>query len=246
MVTVSFGGPLEFGVAGLGDSVPRDAQNDGVPADAIVTASIAPASTLFSIASVTAYNVAVVDVPPGELPPGHVGPPPKQRVYTETRHSDGKAPLFVLKGQAVGVRVALTVPTSAVMPGDVAATLTIQGDTWDQAAAVALRGSLLAVDESTPIGEKWRELGALAFSGAVLANAQTMSDGLGAFQTFSNGAIVYSPDFGAVWLAQPVFAKLNAPEVAQGRSASGDNIRDYLGYPTDDTFPTIEPGGHVW
>jgi hypothetical protein len=64
---VSFGGPLEFGVAGLGDSVARDAQNDSVPADAIVTVSIAPASTLFSIASVTAYNIALVDVPPGDV-----------------------------------------------------------------------------------------------------------------------------------------------------------------------------------
>lgn len=51
MATVSFGGPLEFGVAGFGDSVTREAQNDRVPADAVVTASIAPASTTFSIAS---------------------------------------------------------------------------------------------------------------------------------------------------------------------------------------------------
>lgn len=245
MATVSFGGPLEFGVAGFGDSIVRDAHSDSVPADAIVTASIAPASTLFSIASVTAYNIALVDVPPSELPPGHVGPPPKQKVYTETGHSDGKTPLHVHKGQEVDVRVELAVPTSAVTPGDVAATLAIHGDAWGKAAEVALHGMLLTVDEGTPIGEKWRELGALAFSGAVLANAQTMLDALGAFQTFANGAIVYSPDFGAVWLAQPVFAKLNAPEVAQGQGANGENIRDYLGYPTGDTFPTIELGGQA-
>jgi uncharacterized protein with LGFP repeats len=109
----------------------------------------------------------------------------------------------------------------------------------------ALHSTLFTVDESTPIGEKWLELGSLAFSGAVLSSAQTMPDTLGAFQVFENGAIVYSPDFGATWLAQPVFAKLNAPEVAQGQDASGANIRDYLGYPTGDTFPTFEPGGQA-
>jgi hypothetical protein len=147
MATVSFGGPLEFGVAGLGDLVARVAQNDSVPADAIVTASIVPASTLFSISSVTAYNVALVDVPPGELPPGHVGPPLKQKVYTETGHSDGKTPLHVHKGQEVDVRVELAVPTSAVTPGDVAATLAIHGDTWGKAAEVALHGTLLRSEE---------------------------------------------------------------------------------------------------
>ena len=242
MATVSFGGPLEFGAASFGDTVTRNAQNESVPSDAIVTASIAPASTLFSITSVTAYNVAIVDVP---LPPGHVGPPLKKKVYTQTGRSDGKTPLPAHKGQEVDVLVELAVPTSAVTPGDVAATLAIHGDTWGKAAEVALHGTLLTVDEGTPIGEKWRELGALAFSGAVLANAQTMPDALGAFQTFENGAIVYSPDFGAAWLAQPIFAKLNSPEIAQGQGADGENIRDYLGYPTGDTFPTIERGGQA-
>ena len=242
MATVSFGGPLEFGAASFGDTVTRNAQNESVPSDAIVTASIAPASTLFSITSVTAYNVAIVDVP---LPPGHVGPPLKKKVYTQTGRSDGKTPLPAHKGQEVDVLVELAVPTSAVTPGDVAATLAIHGDTWGKAAEVALHGTLLTVDEGTPIGEKWRELGALALSGAVLANAQTMPDALGAFQTFENGAIVYSPDFGAAWLAQPIFAKLNSPEIAQGQGADGENIRDYLGYPTGDTFPTIERGGQA-
>lgn len=245
MATVSFGGPLEFGILGFADSVTRDARSDSVPAAAIVTAAIVPASASFSILSVTAYDVTHVDVPPGEVPPGHVGPPPKQRIFTATGHSDGKTPLHVKKGQAVDVRVGLAPLTSGVTPGDVAATLTIHGDAWGNVADVALHGTLLTVDEGTPIGEKWLELGALAFSGAVLANAQTMPDGAGAFQTFANGAIVYSPDFGAVWLAQPVFAKLNAPEVAQDQASNGDNIRDYLGYPTGDSFQTIERGGQA-
>jgi uncharacterized protein with LGFP repeats len=143
------------------------------------------------------------------------------------------------------VRVTLLVPTSEVTRGDVTATLAIHGNTWGKSTEIALHGTLLAVDKGTEIGQKWKELGALAFSGAVLANAQTRPDGLGAFQTFANGAIVYSPDFGAVWLSQPVFAKLNSPAVAQGQSASGENIRDYLGYPTGDSFPTVERGGQA-
>ena len=62
MATVSFGGPLEFGVVGFGDSATRDARNDSVPAAATVTAAIVPASASFSIISVTAYDVTLVEV----------------------------------------------------------------------------------------------------------------------------------------------------------------------------------------
>ncbi|HEY0785674.1 MAG TPA: hypothetical protein VGD62_07360, partial [Acidobacteriaceae bacterium] len=47
------------------------------------------------------------------------------------------------------------------------------------------------------------------------------------------------------WLSQRIFQKLNAPGVAQGQTSAGENLRDYLGYPTGDTFPTIEPGGQA-
>ncbi|WP_321935176.1 hypothetical protein [Paraburkholderia sp. J8-2] len=242
MVTVALSGPLEFEVASYGDSVARDTQSDAIPIDAMVTASIKPSSTPFSITSVTAYDVALV---PMVVPPGYVGPPPKRRVYSEVAHSDGKSPIKVLKSQVLTVTIELVVPMYAVTPGDVMATLSVQGDSWDTAAEVPLRATLLAVDEATPIGEKWRDLGGLAFSGAVLANAQTMPDTLGASQTFANGAIVYSPDFGAAWLVESVYAKLNAPEVTEGQTADGEHINDYLGYPTGDTLPTIEPGGQA-
>jgi hypothetical protein len=245
MGSVNFSGPLDFGSATYGDAVSRNASNESVPSDANVTATIGTANAYFAVTAVTSYVVSLEPVPPGELPPGLKGPPPKQKVYTQVGQSNGKTPLHVAKGQAVYVSVSLTVPTSSVVPGPTSATLTITGDSWGTPTAVALTANLISVDESTPIGQKWDAMGGLHASGAVLAKAQSMPDGVGSYQTFANGTIVYSPDFGAVWLSKPVYDKLNSASVAQAQTADGELIRDYLGYPTGDTFATVETGGQA-
>jgi hypothetical protein len=242
VIAVNFGGPIDFGTATYSDSVSRRASNDSVPADANVTANIAGAeSSFFVIGNVTSYEVSWKIVPP---PPEHKGPPQKQKVYKKVGQSDGKTPLHVSKGQAVSVSLALRLPSTKVPPGPAAASLNIQGDSWG-ATAIVLNANFISVDESTPIGVKWDEMGGLSASGTVLANAQSMPDGVGAYQIFNNGTIVYSPDFGAWWLSKAVYDKLNSSSLTQGTTATGQIIRDYLGYPTGDTFATVEEGGEA-
>jgi LGFP repeat len=240
----TIGEALDFGSASYGDLVSRNASNDGVPSSANVTAAVTGDSP-FAVSAVTSYIVSWQEVAPSELPPGHEGPLPKEKVYTQVGQSDGTTPLYVAKGQAVTVSVSLTVPSTSVTPGAASATLIITGDSWATPATVALTATLISVDESTPIGQEWDALGTLHTSGTVLANAQSMPDGVGSYQTFANGTIVYSPDFGAVWLSEAIYVKLNSPSVAQAETADGQNVRDYLGYPTADTFATAEAGGQA-
>jgi hypothetical protein len=245
MASVNFGGALGFGTATYLDAVTRSASNDSVPSDANVTANVGGGSSYFAVANVTSYDVSWEPVPPEDLPPGHRGPPPKQKVYTQVGQSDGKTPLRVVKGQAVFVAVLLMVPATSVTPGAIAAKLTITGDSWGAPAIVDLSAHLVSVDESTPLGQKWDALGGLPASGAVLANAQSMPDSIGSYQAFAKGAIIYSPDFGAVWLTEVVYAKLNSPSVSQTQTVDGVIVADYLGYPTGDTIATVEANGQL-
>jgi hypothetical protein len=245
MSSVNFGGPLNFGSATYTDIVTRQASNDSVPADANVTAAIATPDSYFTVTAITSYVVSWEPLPPGELPPGHKGRPPGQKVYTQVGQSNGKTPLHVSKGQAVYVTVSLDVPAISVTPGSIAAALTITGDSWGTPTTIDLSAYLVSVDESTPLGQKWDALGGLAASGTVLANAQSMPDGVGSYQPFAKGAIVYSPDFGAAWLTEAIFAKLNSASVSQTLTADGTIIADYLGYPTGDTIATVEANGQL-
>ena len=65
---------------------------------------------------------------PGELPPGHKGPPPRQLVTKIVAGSDGIKPLAVAKDQNVLVRVEFKALNNG---GQFNGTLVIQGDTWD-------------------------------------------------------------------------------------------------------------------
>lgn len=247
MSSVNFGGPLDFGSATYSEALIRQASNDAIPADANITAVIVSENSYFTVTAITSYAISLVPVPPvdGDGPAGRKINQPKQKVYREVGQSDGTTPLHVRKGQAVYVSVSLDVPSTSVTPGLTAAKLMITGDSWATPTAVDLRAYLVAVDESTPLGQKWDARGGLPASGAVLANTQPMPDGVGSYQPFANGAIVYSPDFGAVWLTEPVYAKLNSASVSQTQTATGAVIADYLGYPTGDTTATVEAGGEM-
>jgi len=233
-------GHIDFGTATYLNSLRGEATNDSVLSDANVTAKIEGPNSLFVVENITSYNVSWQMVPP---PDGQKGPPKKEKVYTEVASTNGVTPLHVLKGQAVIAEVALVVPSHGIVPGPISSTLTIQGDSWGPPNNVPLNATLMCVDESTPIGVKWIALGGLAASGAVHADAQMMPDGSGSYQEFDNGTIVYSPDFGACWLSKAIYSKLNSASLAQGKTADGQLIRDYFGYPTGDTFSTYEPGG---
>lgn len=236
---------IDFGSASYQDRIERFFTIEPVQSDFNVTAKVDTGDPYFVLASVATYNVSWETVDPSELPPGHRGPPPKQKVYTQVGQSDGTTPLHVAKGQALFVYVTLEVPEKWVTPGPTTGTLTVSGDVGWGTATRQLTAYLVAVDEGTPIGEKWDELGGLPTSGVVLANAQQMPDNAGSLQSFSNGTIFYSPDFGAAWVSKPICDKLNSPSVAGAQTADGQVIRDYLGYPTGDSFATTESGGQA-
>ncbi len=230
MAGFSFGGALDFGVATYGAAVSLEAANDSAPQNAKLTASIANGGGVFSLQALRVGTVSLV------------GPPPMHKAFTQTSQSDGVKLLTVHKGEAARAQVMLTVPMSGVTPGEAAAILHIRVDAGPPI-DVPLRVTLIGVDEATPIGEKWLALGGLAFSGAPLSNAQDMPDGVGAMQVFAQGSIVYSPDFGAVWLSAAIFAKLNSASLSGTRSPGGQIKRDFLGYPVSDSFATFERGG---
>ena len=98
-----------------------------VPADAQVTATIEGDTTHFKVRDITVMEWVLEPVDPGELPPGHHGPPPKVKVLEQVAQSDGTKPLAVKKDQFVLVRVEYE---ALHVEGTFTATLLINGDTW--------------------------------------------------------------------------------------------------------------------
>ncbi len=154
--TLNFGGVLpnsEGPDITVDPSLPADAmsfqggvQIGNAPANANVTASIAGDTSHFQIRDVSVLERVLRDVDPNELPPGHHGPLPKERVLELVAQGDGSQPLPVKKGQFVLVRVKyLTRRSEGVFTG----TLLIQGDTWE---TVPVPLSLFLAEVTTNIG----------------------------------------------------------------------------------------------
>ena len=99
-----------------------------VPVDANVSVSLDQPTPYFNIVSFDVYEWVWETVDPGELPPGHHGPPPKVRVLELSQHSDGSEVLAVTAGEVVSVIVQYHAPSDG---GDFHGTLLINGSTWD-------------------------------------------------------------------------------------------------------------------
>ncbi len=102
--------------------------------------------------------------------------------------------------------------------------------------------AMATVDEKSPIGQKWLELGGKDGLGDPLDSAQPFSDQVGSYQQFANGAIFSSIAYGAVVVSSAIFAKWASISVTNAATYCGDLVQEYLGYPTDDSFPTAEGG----
>ena len=213
------------------------------PTSATLTAKVIDGHGWVSI-TMSAALVVLQPIPPGELPQGSGGLPPKAPVETQTATSDGTTPLPVTVGESVAIAVVVTVPSSHLAPGPFECTLQIESDSWT-VPPIIVGATVIAVDESSPIGAKWLASGGLQGLGAVCANAASMPDGIGSYQEFESGTIFYSPDFGASLISRPLYDKLNASSVANSKTTTGQFVRDYLGYPTGDSFPTAENGGQA-
>jgi len=97
-------------------------------ADDTITARIDGDSVHFSVRDLSALEWVTEEVDPGELPPGHHGPPPKIKVLEVVAQSVGQEPLAVKKGQTVLVRVEYSAPAG---DGVFSGNLVIHGSVWE-------------------------------------------------------------------------------------------------------------------
>jgi hypothetical protein len=109
-----------------------------------------------------------------------------------------------------------------------------------------LTGSSLSpkhsVDLTSPIGIKWTEIGGEVVTGKPVSDVLPLADGIGQTQLFEIGAIFWSPAFGAVYMSELVWRKWSSPSVQALSTATGANLQQFLGYPTDDTVRRDESG----
>jgi hypothetical protein len=93
--------------------------------------------------------------------------------------------------------------------------------------------SAIAVDESTPIGKKWRELVNRGINlGEANAVVQSIPGGAAQYQTFASAAIVYSNDFGATYMPIAIFNRWLATQ--SQTDFYNRNLFFILGRPTQD------------
>jgi hypothetical protein len=88
------------------------------------------------------------------------------------------------------------------------------------------------IDLTGPIGQKWIKLGGALVVGAATANVVSTPDGGAQYQQFVHGVIIFSKDWGAVFVSTAIFQKwlsLNSQT-----NANGDNLLSYVGFPTQD------------
>src|SRR5262249_41273896 len=135
----------------------------------------------FKVVKVTVYNWIVQDIT-DELPLGHHGLVTHHLEMEEVATSDGLTPLHVLKGQAVVVEVQARVTQHSIPPGPFSGTLLLQGQSMSR--TVNLSGTYLAVNENSPIGQKWKQMGGEQFFGQVLTNEAPTPDGRAIIQEF--------------------------------------------------------------
>jgi hypothetical protein len=147
-ITVSFSSPLGFGPIGPGQEATQttSSENFSASVDNLMATITGPASNVFSVLSVTVYELEPIVDNGGDGPRGPLKP---VRVETDVvaGQSNGVTPLPVASGQSVEVIVQFApVPSS---PLTCSATLQIQGSGLDTV-SVPLTGSVGEVMVSVP------------------------------------------------------------------------------------------------
>lgn len=89
-----------------------------------------------------------------------------------------------------------------------------------------------SIDLSSPIGLKWLKLGGESVVGMETTSVLTTPNNNAKYQRFANGVIVYSTDFGAVYLSNALFDSWLA---LRGKTAgNGQDLLDYIDAPVED------------
>ncbi len=92
------------------------------------------------------------------------------------------------------------------------------------------------------VNDKLAALGGAATIGAS-SQPRLFPDGISYLQDFGNSIIFYNPAYGAISIDKAIYGKWSSPAVTSVKTASGDLLRDYLGFPVSDSFKTAETGG---
>ena len=123
---------VNYGAIAPGTTKGSEITINSAPSNSKITTKITDGAPIFSILSVTTWEWKWEPVDPGELPPGHKGPPLRQRVLEQVGQSNGAEPLAVPSGQLVKIIVDATPPSTAYIAGtEYPGTLLIQGEGWD-------------------------------------------------------------------------------------------------------------------
>jgi len=101
---------------------------DGATSDTVATAQITSGSNVFAVRDLIVLEWVWEPVDPGELPPGHSGPPPRVRVLEAAGSHTGPGSIAVKAGQVLLVRVTYTAGSS---PASSSGTLAVTAPGWD-------------------------------------------------------------------------------------------------------------------
>ncbi|HET8845388.1 MAG TPA: hypothetical protein VFN35_28205 [Ktedonobacteraceae bacterium] len=88
------------------------------------------------------------------------------------------------------------------------------------------------VDRSSPIGQKWIKLGGAAVVGNPTTNVVSTPDKGAQYQQFVHGVIIFSMDWGAMFVSTAIFQKWLS--LNNQTNATNDNLLSYVGFPTQD------------
>ena len=106
------------------------------------------------------------------------------------------------------------------------------GKNQSEGEVTTVHGALLP-DETTPIGQKWRQLVTAGVPiGEATNTVQNVPGYPATYQTFVQGVIVFTNDHGAVYLTQAIFDKWQS--LTTMLDAGGNPVYGFFGVPTAD------------
>jgi hypothetical protein len=88
------------------------------------------------------------------------------------------------------------------------------------------------ISKKSPIGKKWAKLGGYSVVGDATSEELDAPGGIARFQSFSNGVIVSSDDFGAKYMTHEIFDKWIS--LRDSTTFDGTNLLEFVGPPTQD------------
>lgn len=102
----------------------------------------------------------------------------------------------------------------------------------DQAENVGDIAQAVRIDKKSPIGKKWAKLGGFEVVGDARSEELEAPGHIARYQSFSNGVIVSSDDFGAKYMTHEIFDKW----ISLGSSTTfdGTNLLEFVVPPTKD------------